>query len=74
MVDENKMFSFNEKIIESKKVFPSSNKLIDQVINLINKSQEKLKQSKDVINDFDFVSNQFTDFKEFIQILSLIHI
>ena len=37
-------------------------------ITLINKSQEKLKQNKDIIFEFDFVSNQFNDFKEFIDI------
>ena len=37
-------------------------------ITLINKSQEKLKQNKDIIFEFDFVSNQFDDFKEFIDI------
>ena len=36
-------------------------------INLINKSQEKLKQIQ-CHKEFDFVSNQFKEFKEFIEI------
>ena len=37
-------------------------------INLINLSQEKLKQNNSVINDFDFVLNQFKEFREYIEI------
>ena len=37
-------------------------------INLINVSQEKLKQNNSVINDFDFALNQFKEFREYIEI------
>ena len=37
-------------------------------INLINKSQEKLKQNSNVISEFDFVLGQFREFRDFIEI------
>ena len=37
-------------------------------ISLINQSQEKLKQNKNVINEFDFINNQFSQLKDFIDI------
>ena len=37
-------------------------------INLINKSQEKLKQNSNVISEFDFVFGQFREFRDFIEI------
>ena len=54
-----------------KKVITSPDNWED--INLINKSQERLKQHKDVINDFDSISNQFKDFKEFIEIYDFLN-
>ena len=35
---------------------------------MINKTQGKLKQNTNVINDFEFVLNQFREFSEFIEI------
>ena len=43
-------------------------------ISLINQSQEKLKQNKNVINEFDFINNQFSQLKDFIDIFDSLNV
>ena len=42
-------------------------------VDLINKSQEKLKQNTKVINDFNFILKQHKDFSEFIEIYEFLN-
>ena len=75
MIKQGGVFDFDKIIKDTEDL----NKVITNPINwnnisLISLSQEKLKHNNDVINDFNFVTTQFNEYKEFIDIFESLKI